>query len=222
MQQYKIDFIKLLVEAEALKFGEFTYKSGRVGPYFFNAGSFYTGELLNQLGEAYAGAFVDAGFESQIVYGPAYKGIPLSVITVSALQTKFDRNLSYSFDRKAPKGHGMKDNFIGAPFDENSKLILVDDVVTAGTAVRETMVKLKENGGPQVEGLIISLDRMEKYKDGVSAIGALSEEFGMKVVPIITLDEVIEALYNKEVEGRVYIDDEMMGKIKEYRAEYGI
>ncbi len=222
MEQYKTDFIELLVKAQALKFGEFTLKSGRVAPYFLNAGSFYTGELVTKLAEAYAGALVSSGLEVDVIFGPAYKGIPLCVSTVSALHNKFGKNINYSFNRKEAKDHGMKGVFVGAPLDENSRILLIDDVITAGTAIRETMELLKENGNPKVEGVLISMDRMEKNNDGVSAIKSIEEEFGFKVYPIVTLDDVIEALYNKEVAGKVYIDDAMMDVIKAYRAEYGV
>ncbi len=221
MEQYKTDFIELLVKAEALKFGEFTLKSGRVAPYFLNAGSFYTGELVSKLAEAYAGALEASGLEVDVIFGPAYKGIPLSVATVSVLYSKFNKNLKYSVNRKEVKEYGAKDNIIGAPLDENTRVILIDDVITAGTAIRETMALLKENGRPKVEGVLISMDRMEKNNDGVSAIKSIEEEFGFEVYPIVTLDDVIDALYNKEVDGKVYIDEAMMEVIRNYRAEYG-
>jgi orotate phosphoribosyltransferase len=222
MKQYKIDFIELLIEAEALKFGEFTLKSGRIAPYFLNAGAFFTGELITRLGKAYAEAYLDAGFDADVIFGPAYKGIPLSVITTSVLHSEFGKNMSYCFNRKTSKGYGLKDNFIGAGFDENTKMVLIDDVITAGTAIRETMDKFKEKGNPKVLGVLIAMDRMEKNNEGKNAIASLEEDYGFKVFPIVNLDEVIEVLHGKEVNGRVYIDDEMMEVIKKYRAEYGV
>lgn len=221
MKQYKIDFIELLVKAQALKFGEFTLKSGRKAPYFLNAGSFYTGELISKLGEAYAEAFLDCGLDVDVIFGPAYKGIPLSVTTTSVLFSKFGKNVGYCFNRKEAKEYGLKDNLIGAPIGSESRVLLIDDVITAGTAIRATMDFLKGNGDPKVEGVLISLDRMEKNNDGVSAIKAVENDFGFKVFSIVNLDEVIEALYGREVGGRVYIDEEMMGRIREYRGEYG-
>lgn len=216
MQQYKKDFIELLVKAEALKFGEFTYKSGRVGPYFFNAGSFNTGELVSKLGEFYAAAYADAGFDSDVIFGPAYKGIPLSVTCVNALYRNHQKNLQYCFNRKEVKDHGDGKLLVGAKIDENSKLVLIDDVITAGTAIRETFELLKQFGSPKVDGILISLDRMEKGADGGSALGSIEEEFDTKVVSIVTLDEVIEVLHG------TVIDDEMLVKIDKYRAEYGV
>lgn len=222
MKQYKKDFIELLVKAQALKFGEFTLKSGRIAPYFMNAGCFYSGELVSNLGKAYAEAYLDAGFESDVIFGPAYKGIPLSVVTTSVLYSQFGKNLAYAFNRKEAKDHGMGELLVGAPLDENTRVVLIDDVITAGTAIREIMAILKENGNPKVEGVLISLDRMEKNNEGISAIKSVEEEFGIRVFPILTLNDLIEALYNKEIEGKVYIDDAMMAKIQEYRARYGI
>ena len=167
MKQYKQDFIELLVKAEALKFGEFTLKSGRVAPYFLNVGSFYTGELITKLGKAYAEAVLDSGLGVDVIFGPAYKGIPLSVITTSVLYSEFGKQYSYCFNRKVAKDYGQKENLIGAPLDENTKVLLIDDVITAGTAIRESIDLLKENGNPQVMGVLISLDRMEKNNDGV-------------------------------------------------------
>lgn len=222
MKQYKVDFIELLVEAQALKFGEFTLKSGRTAPYFLSAGSFYTGELLNRLGRAYAEAILDYEIDVDVVFGPAYKGIPLSVITTGVLYSKFEKNLKYAFNRKEVKDHGEGGVLIGAPIDEQTRVLLIDDVITAGTAVRATVDLLKENGNPQIDSVLIMLDRMEKNNEGVSAVKAVEEDFGLKVFSIINLDDVVAALYNREVGGRVYIDDVMMEKIREYRVQYGI
>lgn len=221
MKQYKKDFIELLVEAEALKFGEFTLKSGRIAPYFLNAGSFFTGDYVTRLGKAYAEAYLDAGIETDVIFGPAYKGIPLSVITVSVLHSEFGKNIAYSFNRKEAKDHGEGKMLIGASL-ENKKVLLIDDVITAGTAIRESLDLLKENGNPLVQGVLISLDRMEKNNEGKNALKAIEDDFGIPMFTIVNLDEVIEALYNKKVNGKVYIDDKMMEVIRKYRAEYGV
>ncbi len=224
MKDYQHQFIKLLLEANALKFGEFELKSGRLAPYFLNAGAFFTGEWINALGQAYADALVDAGFEPNVVYGPAYKGIPLSVITTSQLQAQHGKNVGYTFNRKKLKNYGAsKGNpFVGAPMDENTKVLLVDDVITAGTAIRETVDLLKENGNPEIIGVLIAMNRMEKTNEGGNALQDIEALTGAPVRAIVDLDDVIEALYNKEVNGQVYIDDEQMEKIRAYRAQYGI
>ncbi|MBI2634241.1 orotate phosphoribosyltransferase [Candidatus Peregrinibacteria bacterium] len=222
MEQYKIDFIELLVRAGALKFGEFTLKSGRVAPYFLNVGSFYTGELLTGLARAYAQAFLAVGVEAEVIFGPAYKGIPLSVATVAVLSAQFKKEVSYCFNRKEAKDHGEKSLLVGAPLNENTKVFLIDDVITAGTAIRETMEILKNNGNPQVVGVLIAMDRMEKNNEGVNAVRAIEEEFKVPVFSIVNLDEVVKALHGKQVGGKVYIDGEMMEEIADYRRRYGV
>ncbi|MDP2642891.1 MAG: orotate phosphoribosyltransferase [Candidatus Peregrinibacteria bacterium] len=221
MQQYKIDFIKLLVKANALKFGEFTLKSGRIAPYFFNAGSFFTGELIHELAKAYAGAFLDNKIEVDVIFGPAYKGIPLATCTVEVLFRDFGANIGYCFNRKEAKDHGEGNLLVGAPLNEDTRVLLIDDVMTAGTAVRESMEVLKANGNPKASGILIAMDRMEKNNDGVSAVKSVEEEFKIPVYSIVNLDDVVEVLYNKEVDGVVYIDDEKMELINKYREQYG-
>lgn len=221
MKQYKKDFIELLVKAKALKFGGFTLKSGRVAPYFLNIGSFYTGELITKLGRAYAQAFLDSGAEAEVIFGPAYKGIPLSVVTTSILHSEFRKEVSFAFNRKEIKDHGEGKMLVGAPFDKESRVLLIDDVITAGTAVRETLDLLKANGNPKVIGVLIAMNRMEKNNDGKNALEEI-EKMGVKVYSIVNLDEVIEALYGREVGGQVYIDEEMMEEIRKYRKEFGV
>jgi len=221
MQQYKKDFIELLVKAQALKFGEFTLKSGRIAPYFMNAGNFYTGELLNGLAKAYAEAFLDNKIDCDVIFGPAYKGIPLAATVTEELYDKFQKNVAYSFNRKEAKDHGEAGLLIGAPLNSETKVLLIDDVITAGTAIRETMDILAKNGNPKVAGVLISFDRMEKNNEGIGAIKAVENDFGIKVFSIVNIDDVVEVLYGKEVDGKVYIDDEKMELIKKYRAQYG-
>ena len=221
MQKYKKDFIELLVRAEALKFGEFTLKSGRIAPYFMNVGNFYTGELLNCLAGAYAEAFLDYKIDCDVIFGPAYKGIPLSATVTEELYDKFKKNVGYCFNRKEAKDHGEAGILVGAPINSKTKVLLIDDVITAGTAIRETMDILKGNGDPKIAGVLISFDRMEKNNEGVGAIKAVEKDFGIKVYSIVNIDDVVEVLYNKEVNGKVYIDDEKMDLIKKYRAQYG-
>lgn len=222
MQHYKIDFIKFLVKADALKFGTFTLKSGRVAPYFLNVGSFHTGEQIHTLAKFYAEALLNSGVEVDVLFGPAYKGIPLATVTTSVLFSQFGKSIAYCFNRKEAKDHGEKNILVGAPLTKTTKVMLVDDVITAGTAIRETIELLKNTGNPKIAGILISLNRMEKNNDGVNAIEQLQQQLGIQVYSIINLDEVIEVLYNKDIDGTVYIDDEKMSSIKEYRKQYGI
>jgi orotate phosphoribosyltransferase len=222
MKQYKKDFIELLVKAQALKFGEFTLKSGRIAPYFLNVGSFYTGELITKLGRAYAQAFLDSGIKADVIFGPAYKGIPLSVVTASVLHSGFGKEISFCFNRKEAKDHGEGKMLVGAPLDSGTRVLLIDDVITAGMAIRETLEVLKQNENPQVVGVLIAMNRMEKNNEGKNALEEIEKDLGVRVYSIVNLDEVIEALHGREVGGQVYIDDEMMGKIEEYRKEFGV
>ena len=221
MDKYKEDFIRFLVKAEALKFGEFTLKSGRIAPFFINTGLFSDGEKIQKLGEYYAQAikqhFAD---DFDTVYGPAYKGIPLCTTTAIAL-SKLGINKGYSFNRKKLKDYADKDNIIGQKIDGDSRLVLVDDVITAGTSIRETIDFLKNYGEPKINGIIVSVDRMEKGTGEKSAIKQVSEDLGIPINAIVTLKDIIEVLHNKEVDGNIIIDDAMLETIKKYMQEYG-
>lgn len=213
LKPYQRDFIELLVRAGALKFGDFTLKSGRRAPYFLNVGSFHTGELMTQLARFYAAAIRDSGVEFDVVFGPAYKGIPLSVAITNALFSDFHHNVSYCFNRKEVKDHGEGSLLVGAPLSSESRVILVDDVITAGTAIRDTLEVLKANGDPQVKGVFIALNRMEKNNDGKNALAEIEETLGVPVYSIVTLDHVLEA---------VTLDEAQRETIRVYRTEYGI
>jgi orotate phosphoribosyltransferase len=221
MEEYKQNFIKFLVQAEALKFGEFTLKSGRVAPFFINTGLFSDGEKIAKLGEYYAQAIKEHfGNDFDTVYGPAYKGIPLCTTTAIAL-SKLEINKGYSFNRKKLKDYGTKDNIVGQTIDKDSRLILVDDVITAGTSIRETIDFLKDYGSPKINGIIVSVNRMEKGTGEKSALKRVEEELNIPIYAIVNLKDVIEVLHNKEIEGKVHIDDEMLDKIQNYMKEYG-
>jgi len=221
MDKYKEDFIKFLVKAEALKFGEFTLKSGRVAPFFINTGLFSDGEKIAKLGEYYAQAIKsNFGDDFDTVYGPAYKGIPLCTTTAIAL-SKLGINRGYSFNRKKLKDYAMKDNIIGMKINEKSRLVLVDDVITAGTSIRETLDFLKDYGSPKIRGIIVSVDRMEKGTGEKSAIKQVEEDLRIPINSIVNLKEIIEVLHNKEIDGTIYIDDAMLSKIKNYMSQYG-
>lgn len=217
-----MDFIKFLVRTGALKFGEFTLKSGRKSPYFINTGSFYTGQQLHNLGRFYACAFEHNKCEADVIFGPAYKGIPLATAITEALFDEFGMDLSYCFNRKEIKDHGDGGLLVGASITEKTNVFIIDDVITAGTAIKDTVDILKQNGNPKIKGILISLNRKEKNDEGKNALEEVEKIVGAPVYSIVDMDEVVEVLYNKKVDGKVYIDDEKMKVMKEYRDQYGI
>jgi orotate phosphoribosyltransferase len=213
MEKYQSDFIQLALECKALCFGEFTLKSGRVSPYFFNAGKFQTGAAIAKLGRYYAEAIVASGVKFDVVFGPAYKGIPLAATTAVALADQHNLDLPYCYNRKEAKDHGEGGTLVGAPLV--GKVLIVDDVITAGTAVREVMTII-EHAGAQPAAVLIGLNRQEKGKGELSAIQEVEQTFGVPVISIINLNDVIAFL-----EGQVG-QDELIGKIKQYRETYGV
>ena len=223
---YKREFIDFMVRAGVLTFGDFTTKSGRKTPYFVNTGNYKTGEQISKLGEFYAECIMDnikAGKLSENIttlFGPAYKGIPLAVAASIALSSKFSKNVNFCFNRKEAKGHGEKGVIIGYNFSENDSILIVEDVITAGTAIRETLPVLKAQAPADVVGLIVSVDRMEKGTGEKTAIMEIKEEFGIETFPIVTVREIIENLHNREVDGKVLITDEVRGKMEDYMGMY--
>jgi len=220
MEQYKIDFIKFMIDSNVLTFGDFTTKSGRKTPFFINAGNYKTGEQLKKLGEFYATAIKENYGEFDILFGPAYKGIPLSVTTAIALN-EVGMNVSYCSNRKELKDHGDKGILLGSKLSDKQKVLIIEDVTTAGTSIYETMPILNSQGDVDVIGLIISVDRMERGKGEKSALNELKEKFGMKTSAIVRMDEVIEYLYNKEIGGKILIDNNMKSKIEDYYKLWG-
>lgn len=222
MQQYKKDFIEFMVECGVLTFGDFVTKSGRKTPFFVNTGNYKTGSQLKRLGEFYARAIKENFKEDyNIVFGPAYKGIPLSVTTTIALSDMYGIDVNYCSNRKEVKDHGDKGILLGSPINDGDKVLIVEDVTTAGTSIYETMPILKSQGNVDVEGLIISVDRMERGKTEKSALTQIREEFGFKTCAIVTMAEVREYLYNKEINGKILIDDEINKRIDAYYEQYG-
>jgi orotate phosphoribosyltransferase len=213
MEKYQHDFIQLAIKHQALCFGEFTLKSGRVSPYFFNAGRFQTGSALAELGRYYAAAVIDAGIDFDLVFGPAYKGIPLAATTAIALADHYQRDLPYCYNRKEAKDHGEGGTLVGAPLQ--GKILIVDDVITAGTAVREVM-SIIEAAGAKPAAVLIGLNRQEKGKGELSAIQEVEQNFGIPVVSIIKLEHVIAYL------GTLPDQQEMVKNIQAYRAAYGV
>lgn len=213
MQQYQKDFIQLAIDCEALCFGEFTLKSGRVSPYFFNAGKFKTGAALAALGRFYADAIQASGVDFDVVFGPAYKGIPLAATTSVALADRHNRDMPYCFNRKEAKDHGEGGSLVGAPLD--GKILIIDDVITAGTAVREVMTIIEAEGAKPA-AVVIGLNRQEKGKGELSAIQEVEKEYGIPVVSIVSLSDIILFLEEQGGQG------DLVAQIREYRKTYGV
>ncbi|MCP1727859.1 orotate phosphoribosyltransferase [Natronospira proteinivora] len=213
MSNYKSDFLQFAHDRDVLRFGEFTLKSGRVSPYFFNAGLFNTGSALHQLGRFYARAVVEAGIDFDMIFGPAYKGIPLATVTAAALAAEHDRDVPYCFNRKEAKDHGEGGNLVGAPLQ--GRVLIVDDVITAGTAIRESVDIIREAGAAPV-GVVIALDRQETGPDGSSAIQQAEQAYGLKVASIVTLQDLLDWL-PETGEWAVHRES-----IRAYREQYGV
>lgn len=223
MQQYKEEFIHFMIDSQVLKFGDFVTKSGRKTPFFVNTGFYRTGAQLKRLGEYYARAIMEHFSDRQIdiVFGPAYKGIPISVATAIALEELFGREVGYCSDRKEAKDHGEQGSLLGTPITDGSHVLLLEDVTTAGTSIRQTHpIITSQADGVVVEGLLVSVDRQEKGTSEQSALRELSEEYSMDCCAIVTMDEVVECLYNNPYNGVVYIDDEKKDRIDEYYRKY--
>ena len=223
MEQYKQEFIEFMVESDVLKFGDFTLKSGRKSPFFMNAGAYVTGDQLHRLGMYYAQAIHDAfGLDFDVVFGPAYKGIPLSVITTMALHELYGKEARYCSNRKEAKDHGDAGILLGSALADGDRVVMVEDVTTSGKSIEETYPLLKAQANVEVVGLMVSLNRQEVGKGGkVSALDEVSELYGMPTAAIVGMDEVVSYLHNRECQGRVVIDDAMAAAIDAYYAQYG-
>jgi len=213
MKAYQREFIEFALSKQVLRFGEFTLKSGRTSPYFFNAGLFNTGGDLARLGRFYASALMDSSIDFDLLFGPAYKGIPIATTTAVALADHHDKDLPYCFNRKEAKKHGEGGSLVGSPLE--GKVMLVDDVITAGTAIRESMEIIKVHGA-ELSGVLIALDRQEKGQGELSAIQEVERDFGTKVISIVTLTDVISYL-----EDQTDMSDSL-ASIKQYRQDFGI
>jgi len=213
MQAYQRDFIRFAIERGVLRFGQFTLKSGRISPYFFNAGLFDSGLALAQLGRFYAAAVVDSGIDFDVLFGPAYKGIPLAATTAVALAEHHQRDMPWCFNRKEAKDHGEGGTLVGAPLA--GRVLIIDDVITAGTAIREVM-QIIQTQGAQAAGVLIALNRQERGKGELSAIQEVERDYGMPVVSIVSLEQVLEYLA-EDAELKQYLP-----AVQAYRAEYGI
>ncbi|ANE22518.1 orotate phosphoribosyltransferase [Denitrobacterium detoxificans] len=223
MEEYKREFIEFMVESEVLKFGEFTLKSGRKSPFFMNAGAYVTGDQLHRLGCYYARAIHDNfGDDFDIVFGPAYKGIPLSVVTAMAYHELYGKEVRYCSNRKEKKDHGEGGSLLGAELYDGARVVMVEDVTTSGKSIDETYPLISSIANIEVKGLMVSLNRMEVGKGGVkAAIDEVSDKYGFPTACIVDMAEVTEYLYNRECQGRVVIDDAMKASIDAYYEQYG-
>ena len=224
MEQYKQEFIEFMVESEVLKFGEFTLKSGRKSPFFMNAGAYVTGEQLHRLGLYYARAIHDTfGLDFDVVFGPAYKGIPLSVITVIGLQELYGKEARYCSNRKEVKDHGADaGNLLGSELHDGDRVIMVEDVTTSGKSIDETYPVLKGAADVDVKGLIVSLNRMEVGRGGtMAALDEVRERYGFPTAAIVDMEEVTAHLHGRKVCGRVVIDDGIKAALDAYYERYG-
>ena len=223
MEQYKQEFIEFMVDSNVLKFGSFTLKSGRQSPFFMNAGSYVTGTQLRKLGEYYARAIHDNfGDDFDILFGPAYKGIPLSVAAAMAYSELYGRDIRYCSNRKEVKDHGDVGILLGSSIKDGDRIVIIEDVTTSGKSIEETFPILKGQADVEIKGLMVSLNRMEKGLGGkVSALQEIREKYGFEARAIVSMGEVIEHLHNKPYRGEILIDDTLKKAIDAYYAEYG-
>ena len=222
MQQYKKDFIEFMIECGVLTFGDFVTKSGRKTPFFVNTGNYQTGSQLSRLGEFYAEAIKENfGDDYDVLFGPAYKGIPLSVTTSIALSNTYDIDVRYCSNRKEVKDHGDVGILLGSDLNDGDKVVIIEDVTTSGKSIEETFPILKEQANVDVVGLMVSLNRQERGKSQQNALAEIREVYGIETGAIVTMEEVVEHLYNREYNGRVLIDDKMKEAIDAYYAQYG-
>lgn len=224
MEAYKKEFIEFMVESDVLKFGDFTLKSGRKSPFFMNAGAYVTGSQLKRLGEYYAKAIHDNyGDDFDVLFGPAYKGIPLSVATTIAFSELYGKEIRYCSNRKEVKDHGDTGILLGSKIKDGDRVVIIEDVTTSGKSIEETFPIIKAQGDVEIKGLMVSLNRMEHGKgETMTALDEIRETYGFPTGAIVTMEEVVECLYNKECQGRIVIDDEMKTAIDAYYAQYGV
>ena len=224
MESYKQEFIGFMVESKVLQFGDFTLKSGRKSPFFMNAGAYVTGTQLQKLGEYYAKAIYDNyGLDFDVLFGPAYKGIPLSVATTIAISRLYGKDVRYCSNRKETKDHGDTGILLGSKLQDGDRVVIIEDVTTSGKSIEETFPILKAQADVEVRGLIVSLNRMEVGKGGEkSALDEIRELYGFDTAAIVTMEEVVECLNNKEYNGQIIIDDTLKSAIDTYYNTYGV
>ena len=223
MESYKSEFIEFMIDCNVLKFGDFVTKSGRNTPFFVNTGFYRSGAQLKRLGEFYAEAINSKfGLDFDVLFGPAYKGIPLSVATTMAIAEMYDEDIAYCSNRKEIKDHGDKGILLGSPIKDGDRVIIIEDVTTAGTSIQETLPIIKAQGDVEVAGLVVSVDRMERGQGKKSALSEIKDNYGIETTAIVTMEEVVEHLYNKPYKGKVVIDDGLKKKIDDYCEIYGV
>lgn len=222
MESYKREFIEFMVDCQVLRFGDFVTKSGRKTPFFVNTGFYRTGAQLRRLGGYYAKAIHDNfGLDFDVLFGPSYKGIPLAVAATSAISELYGKDIRYCSNRKEVKDHGDKGILLGSPLADGDKVVIIEDVTTAGTSIQETLPILRAQGDVRPLGLVVSVDRMERGQGTKSALKEIEESYGLRTAAIVTMAEVVEHLYNREYKGRVVIDGAMKAAIDAYYEEYG-
>ncbi len=222
MKEYQSEFISFLVKIGALKFGEFTLKSGRVSPYFFNSATFDSGHAIDRLGFFYASQIVQIEPRPTVVFGPAYKGIPLAVAAAISLKRDFGIEVAYCFDRKEAKAHGDRGLLVGRTPGEGDRMVMVDDVITDGGTKVEAVERLKTLSPAPVTDVVIALNRLEKTLDGDDPVARLEKNLGLRVHAIATIDQVLESLEGKEIDGKVVLDSETSNRVRSYRKDYGV
>lgn len=222
MEAYKQEFIDFMVESRVLKFGDFTLKSGRKSPFFMNAGAYVTGAQLKRLGQYYAKAINAAfGLDFDVLFGPAYKGIPLAVATAIAIDELYGKEVRYCANRKEIKDHGDTGILLGSGLKDGDRVVMIEDVTTSGKSIDETYPILSAQADLDIKGLVVSLDRMEKGKGDGSALAEVGEKYALQTTAIVTMADVTEYLYNRETANGVIIDDDIKKRIDEYYAQYG-
>lgn len=223
MEAYKKEFIEFMIDCQVLKFGDFVTKSGRKTPFFVNTGFYRTGAQLSKLGSYYAKAIHDVfGLDFDVLFGPAYKGIPLTVAATMAIAQDYNKEIKYCSNRKEVKDHGDKGILLGSPIADHDKVVIIEDVTTAGTSIQETLPIIKAQGDVDVLGLVVSVDRMERGQGEKGALEEISEKYGLKTTAIVTMAEVVEHLYNKPYKGKIIIDDTLKAAIDAYYEQYGV
>lgn len=223
MEKYKEEFIEFMIDCEVLRFGDFVTKSGRKTPFFVNTGFYRTGAQLRKLGGYYARAIHDkTGLEFDVLFGPAYKGIPLTVAATIAISEQYGKDIRYCSNRKEVKDHGDKGILLGSPIKDGDRVVIIEDVTTAGTSIQETMPIIKAQGDVSVSCLVVSVDRMERGQGEKSALEEIRETYGIDTTAIVTMEEVVDHLYNRPYKGRIIIDDALKSAIDAYYEQYGV